>query len=443
MTLTRSSTVSLAHVRADAASRIAEILKVIYVAEVRATKRGGSKDATLANSLKALLARLGLDVSDFDPQIISALMEHQKRVCLARPRCGSCPLVSFCDVGKERVKDDRKPIAVDLFGGAGGLGFGFRKAGFRIGLAVEMDRDAAQTYRLNNPGVHVIEADVGSICASDVLNLIGLRPAVICAGPPCQSYSAAGKRATQDPRHHLFRHVLTLARDLKPDAVVIENVPGINRKIGRRSYKEIIECELGKQFAVEVHLLRAVDYGVPQLRKRYFFFGRRRTLAPLGAPPRTHKEKSHAGRLPDSPTVMDVLRGLPRREQGRSKDWARLGDGTVLWNVGTMSHAQRVIKKINEIRGGEGPLSYRRVSRAYANTIIAGHRALPVHPTLHRTLSVREAARIQGFDKDYVFLGARANQPLQVANAVPPPLARAIARHVVLRTKPASSRKAR
>lgn len=431
MTLTRSSTLSLAHVKAGAASRIAEILKVIYVAAGRDSRQDGSKDPTLATSLEALLARLGLNVDDFDPQIISALKEHQKRVCRTRPRCGSCPLVSFCEVGRQRVKHDRKPVAVDLFGGAGGLGFGFRKGGFRIGLAVEIDRDAAQTYRLNNPGVHVIEADVGSICASDVLDLVGSRPAVICAGPPCQSYSAAGRRATRDPRHHLFRHVLALARDVKPDAVLIENVPGIHRKIGRRSYKEIIECELGKQFAVEVYLLRAVDYGVPQLRNRYFFFGRRRTLAPLGAPPKTHKEKNETGNLPDSPTVMEALKGMPRRKQGQSKDWARLGDGTLLWNVGTMAHASRVIDKIKEIRGGEGPLSYRRVSRRYANTIIAGHRALPVHPTLHRTLSVREAACIQGFDKDYVFLGSRANQPLQVANAVPPPLAHAIARHLI------------
>jgi DNA (cytosine-5)-methyltransferase 1 len=321
------------------------------------------------------------------------------------------------------------------------LGSGFRNAGFRIGLAVEMDRDAAQSYRLNNPGVHVMEADVGTISSRDVLSLVGSRPAVICAGPPCQSYSAAGSRATRDPRHHLFRHILSLARDLKPKAVLIENVPGIRRKIGCKSYKDVIERELGKQFSVEVHLLRALDYGVPQLRRRYFFFGRRKRLAPFGVPSKTHKEKGHSGRLPQAPTVMDVLKELPRRQQGQSKDWARMSDGTLLWNVGTMKHAPRVIKKISEIRGTEGPLSYRRVSREYANTIVAGHRALPVHPTLHRTLSVREAACVQGFDKEYVFLGARANQPLQVANAVPPPLARAIARH--LRRKVARSRKTR
>lgn len=415
--------------RADIVSRVSEILSNVYFDVLRSDKGVRSK-ISATTLLAPMLARLDLKVEDFGKSFLKVLVAHREQVCTSRPRCGACPLVSFCVVGQSRVNASRAPVVVDLFGGAGGMGYGFRQAGFRIGLAVEKDRNAAQTYRLNNPGVHVLEADIGKLEASDVRKLTGGRPSVICAGPPCQSYSLAGKRIARDPRHNLFRHVLDLAAALRPNAVLIENVPGIRRKVGRRNYKDVIFGELQKQFAVEVHLLRAIDYGVPQIRQRYFFFGRRKKRPAFGPPPKTHRESSMEGRLPEAPTVMEALSRLPRRHQGHVKDWARLSDGRLIWNLGTMAHAERVVKKIMKIRGREGPLSYRRVSKKYATTIIAGHRALPVHPTLHRTLSVREAASIQGFPTDYAFLGSRSTQPLQVANAVPPPLAAAIARQI-------------
>ncbi|OBH47312.1 hypothetical protein A5683_25240 [Mycobacterium mantenii] len=96
-----------------------------------------------------------------------------------------------------------------------------------------------------------------------------------------------------------------------------------------------------------------------------------------------------------------------------------------------MAHSDKVLKKISLIEPGTGPISYRRLHKDLARTIVAGHRALPVHPTLDRTISVREAARIQGFEDSYTFSGPRAAQPLQVANAVPPPMAAAIARRLL------------
>src|SRR5439155_5690430 len=94
-------------------------------------------------------------------------------------------------------------------------------------------------------------------------------------------------------------------------------------------------------------------------------------------------------------------------------------------------HGPEVVRKIQKIKPGEGPISYRRLERSEARTLIAGHRALPVHPTQHRAISVREAATIQGFPRNYIFCGPRTEQPLQVANAVPPPLAEAVARTVL------------
>lgn len=98
--------------------------------------------------------------------------------------------------------------------------------------------------------------------------------------------------------------------------------------------------------------------------------------------------------------------------------------------MSTMRHSDDVIRRIASFERGKEPISYRRLDAAEARTIIAGHRALPVHPTEHRTISVREAALVQGFPLDYFFCGPRAEQPLQVANAVPPPLAAAVASHL-------------
>jgi DNA (cytosine-5)-methyltransferase 1 len=339
--------------------------------------------------------------------------------------------VSFCELGQERLRSARKtePTVVDLFAGAGGMGLGFRDAGFRVALAIENDRDAAQTYRLNHPGVPVLEVDMRRVEAEDVLAIVGARPDVVCAGPPCQSFSMAGRRANRDPRHRLYRHVLEVADALKPRVVLIENVPGVSRVMGRRSYIHTIKDELEAHYASEVRLLDASAYGVPQLRNRYFFFGRRRRTAEIGTPPTTHSLTRKAGhRL--TPTVTKALATLPRRLHGSRNDVHKIRGKVAIRNLATMLHSKRVVMRIKRIHAGEGPLSYRRIPRDYAQTIVAGHRALPVHPTAHRTISVREAARLQGFPDDYAFLGPRANQPLQVANAVPPPLARAIAQHI-------------
>jgi DNA (cytosine-5)-methyltransferase 1 len=365
--------------------------------------------------------------------LMVALGRHAERVCADEPRCGGCPLVSFCAVGAARLRAarDGTPTVLDLFAGAGGFAFGFRKEGFRVVLAVEKDRDAAQTYRLNNPGVPVWERDVTTLDAGAVADFVGDLPTVLCAGPPCQSYSAAGRRLDDDPGHTLYRYVLSFAARLQPAVVVIENVPGMTRRMeDGRVYRDIVQEEMGVLFDAECNLLDASTYGVPQLRRRFFFFGRRRGTTKIGIPDETHARENPPPGKDLTPTVIETLRGLPRRGAGCLRDFHRSPDGVVKRNVATMDHSRKVVKKIRDVRPGEGPLSYRRVHKDFARTVVAGHRALPVHPTANRALSVREAARIQGFPDSYVFLGPRASQPLQVANAIPPALARAIAAQI-------------
>ncbi len=362
------------------------------------------------------------------------LVHHGRAICRAKkPKCGDCVLVSFCPGGRETVASDGRPAVVDLFAGAGGLGYGFRNAGFRVALAVESDRHAAQTYRLNNPGVPVVEAQIDASTSSHQLTrfMPGVEQVMgLLAGPPCQGYSAAGARDPDAEGNLLYRQVARLATELQAETVCLENVPGVQRVRGHGFLDAIRQSLRDAGYATDAHLVNACDFGVPQHRARYLFLGRRGEGE--SAPPRpdaTHRShgQDSASHLPEVPTLRDVLATLPELPAGTTGEPATGPDGREYFNVETMAHSERVVAKIRGIKPGEGPISYRRLKDDEARTLIAGHRALPVHPWLDRTISVREAAAVQGFPHHYRFCGPRSTQPLQVANAVPPPLAKAVA----------------
>jgi len=367
------------------------------------------------------------------------LVHHGREVCRSQnERCGECILVSFCGRGRDAVSETNgAPVAVDLFAGAGGLGSGFRSEGYRIALAVEAERHAAQTYRLNNPGVPVVEAKISDKTRAASLRRYMPRARnvdVLLAGPPCQGYSAAGSRRPDDPQNQLFGDVARLARQLGVEYAVLENVPGVRRVNGHGFLHAIVDSLGDAGFSVAPHLLRACDFGVPQRRVRYFFLARRgRRSSPVPRPPETHRrngELPDERGLPETPALVDLLDELPVLAAGADAERLVTEDGREFLNMSTMRHSEQVIERIASFKPGEEPISYRRLGPTEARTIIAGHRALPVHPVEHRTISVREAAVVQGFPLDYFFCGPRAEQPLQVANAVPPPLAAAVARHL-------------
>ena len=367
------------------------------------------------------------------------LVHHGRATCHARkPKCGDCVLVSFCPKGREEIVNDERLAVVDVFAGAGGLGYGFMQAGFRVALAVESDRNAAQTYRLNNPGVPVIEAVIDASTSGRDLTpfMPGVEQvAALLAGPPCQGYSAAGARDPDAEGNLLYRQVAKLAAELQAETVCLENVPGVRRVRGHGFLDAILQSLREAGYATDPHLVNACDFGVPQHRARYFFLGLRgEGESPPPGPEATHRShgKDSPSHLPEVPTLRDVLAPLPELPSGARGEPAKGSDGKDYFNVETMAHSESVVAKIREIKPGEGPISYRRLKDDEARTLIAGHRALPVHPWLDRTISVREAATIQGFPHHYRFCGPRSTQPLQVANAVPPPLAEVIALHLML-----------
>ncbi|MGH9461429.1 MAG: DNA (cytosine-5-)-methyltransferase [Vicinamibacteria bacterium] len=366
------------------------------------------------------------------------LVHHGRAVCKpVQPNCHECSLVSFCKTGltRHRSRPKNPRVAVDLFSGAGSLSAGFKAAGWDILFAAEIDRPAAQTYRHNHPGTPVFETDVARLKAAEMLSVIGRRKGQITAvigGPPCQGYSAAGKRLPHAPTNYLYRPFVTLARNLGAQLVLMENVPGIQLVNGTGFVPRILAHFRRLGYSADSFLLNAAQYGVPQERRRLIFIGLAKRLgrSPTCPPPEFADPQVKRSRLPKAPTVRDVLRGLPRIRAGGGANVLTRPQGE-LYNHWGMRHSRRVIAKLRRIPRGKGPISYKRLTWRYAGTLIAGHRALPVHPGIPRTITVREAARIQTIPDSYRFLGPQWLQPLQVADAVPFLLARALARHAL------------
>lgn len=354
------------------------------------------------------------------------LIRHASVCCTPKnPKCSRCPLVSFCLGGIRRASKPHRDTltAVDLCAGAGGLSSGFRREGFHIVLAVEKEKHAAQSYRINNPGVPVLEGDIRSLRAQELLKVLSLRKGRVTAvisGPPCQGFSVAGLHKPGARRNFLFQSIAKLASGLGAKIIAMENVPGLKNVRGRSFENRILKCFKRFRFKGHAFHVDASKFGVPQRRKRLIFMCARGRF-------QVDTSSLHPPRLAEEPSVARAFRNLPRASNGSQK--ARCNCGS-MHNHRAMVHSKRVVAKIKKLKVGRSPISYRRLGLDLACTLIAGHRALPVHPRLHRTITVREAARLQTMSDNFIFLGPHAAQPLQVANIVPYRLARAIARSV-------------
>lgn len=364
--------------------------------------------------------------------------------------------------------------AVDLFVGAGGLSEGFKQAGFQILAANDFDPDSEITFRLNNPTVPFLPDPIQDITAEQLMNVAQLEKgelSVLCGGPPCQAYSVYNhQRGMHDERSGLFREYLRIVEGLMPQLVVMENVTGMTSIEKGRAVDEI-HGELGRLgYHVEHRILKAEEYGVPQQRRRIFFIGSR-INSRIDWPEPTHGDANFPLLLDDLRpfvTVWDAIGDLPPLLPQEGSDESE-------YVVGPFSEYQREsrsgsqylynhvapnLQGINRERmkhippGGSWrdlpewllPAGMKKAKRSdhtkrygrlttdgLSSTILTKcdpHWGAYIHPTQERTLTVREAARLQSFPDRVRFMGPRGEQYRQVGNAVPPLLARAVARSV-------------
>lgn len=358
--------------------------------------------------------------------------------------------------------------AIDLFCGAGGLSEGFRQAGFTVLAGNDIDAAAGETYKATHPHAEFILGPIQDVSAKRLMKAAGLKRGqldVLLGGPPCQAYSVYNhQRGMHDERASLFRQYLRIVEGLNPKWVVMENVTGIT-SIAGGTVVETIKSEFARLgYHVECRILKAEDYGVPQERRRIFFIGNRLGM-PIRFPDPTHGE----GFLQPFTKIWDAIGDLPPLQNGEKagpmeyfsepKTWFQRyarGNAALVYN-----HDAPRLKAINEERMRHIPIggSWRDIpfellppgmkkakrsdhTKRYGRmrpdglscTVLTKcdvHWGAYIHPYQNRSITVREAARIQAFPDSFVFRGSRTEQYVQVGNAVPPLLGRCVAEAIL------------
>ncbi len=376
-----------------------------------------------------------------------------------------------------------RPAAIDLFCGAGGASLGLVQAGWELRLAADANPTCRLTHTANLPG-RFLDGDLRDIDAGSLMNAANTSPGeldLLFAGPPCQGFSIIGSRVVWDERNNLFKEVLRLAAELRPRCVVIENVPGLATLAKGAYLHAILEGLSALGYEAACAELLAAQYGAPQMRWRLIIIGWR---ADLGIPagygfPRPTAGTAEIGELLPNCTIpawqtkgfvttAEAISDLPPVEAGdqvshyagppvgpfqtvmraglngelanhyaarlSSANLARLAlikpgqDWRDLPQEMLPGSMQRALRKDHTRR-------YRRmtwdgVPRAVITRFRDPKSGEYTHPEQDRTITIREAARLQGFPDRFVFHGDRSSQYDQVGNAVPVPLAEAIAAEI-------------
>ncbi|MDD1415927.1 DNA cytosine methyltransferase [Dolichospermum sp. ST_con] len=365
----------------------------------------------------------------------------------------------------------KRPIAVDLFAGAGGMTLGFEQAGFDILASVEIDPIHCAIHKFNFPFWTVLCKSVEDITGKEIRNSSQIHNQeidVVFGGPPCQGFSLMGKRSFDDPRNSLVFHFIRLVLELQPKFFVIENVKGMTVGKHKEFIGEIIDKFENNGYKVNhtYQVLNAANYGVPQNRERLFLLGCRQDLELPNYPEKITFSNQK------SPTVWEALQDLPAIEsypELSQQDWVfaefgqpsnyakKLRNLTIEKN--NYSYQRQYDHKLltSSLRTNHSPESMERfastphgkiekISRFHkldpdglCNTLRAGTPSnkgaftspRPIHPFIPRCITVREAARLHSYPDWFRFHPTKWHGFRQIGNSVPPLLAQAVAEEII------------
>lgn len=355
-----------------------------------------------------------------------------------------------------------RPIAVDLFAGAGGLSLGFEQAGFDIMASVEIDPIHCSAHKYNFPMCKTICRSVVDVTGEYVREVSGIGEKeidVVIGGAPCQGFSLIGKRALDDDRNKLVYHYVRLVLELKPKYFVFENVKGLTVGKHKQFLVEIMDAfkDGGYDVVSDYKVLNAADYGVPQDRRRLFLMGGRKGIA----------LPSYPEPLSIRTTVGDAIGDIPDAEKypelwGRDWVYAKFGEQSLyssyLHGVGkdpSDFSYPRIFNKdkltcslltdhsdisrgrfVETLPDTVEPISrFKKLSmNGLCNTLRAGTASdrgaftspRPIHPIYPRVITVREAARLHSYPDWFRFHVTKWHGFRQVGNSVPPMLARSV-----------------
>lgn len=375
--------------------------------------------------------------------------------------------------------DASRPIAIDLFAGAGGLSLGFEQAGYDIAAAVEFDPIHAAVHEFNFPYSTTFCRDAATITGDEIRSRSGIGDRevhVVAGGPPCQGISLMGKRAIDDPRNALLKEFARLVGELRPRYFVMENVAGLVVGSYRQLLDEVVEIMEGQGYRMVLpyKVLNASDFGAPQSRRRVILIGAREDVPLPAYPSATHTPRSIKGtvtessKLPLGPSVWDAIGDLPDADEfhvllesdevevclGEASDYAaalrgitrerddysraRIHDPRWMTSSARTVHSELSVSRFARTPPGSTE-SVSRFLRLHpdgiSNTLRAGtasdrgaHTApRPIHPVFPRVITVREAARLHGYPDWFRFHRTKWNGFREIGNSVPARLARAIA----------------
>lgn len=357
---------------------------------------------------------------------------------------------------------------VDLFCGAGGMSWGLEQTGFSVIAGLDFDKYALRTFARNHPYARTFAVDLGELDARAWLRGMSLQPGdidCIVGGPPCQGFSKNVPRTNrflEDPRNLLVRKFLEFVRATSPKTVIMENVAELVNAFDRAFTAEILEALNDMGYYADVEIIDAATLGVPQHRRRAFFFGSRRKKPSF--PEQTHWPGDEMLPLFSNEqrvyvTVWEAIGDLPSLKHGEGKSPAEYelppltpyqdlmrSKATLLYN-----HVARVLEptqyeRLSSLAPGEGAkelpehlkpkghysgaygrLTKDMVCRTLTRWMFHPGSGRYGHPIDIRTITIREAARLQSFSDDFVFEGSFNQASSQIGNAVPPLIMRAFA----------------
>jgi DNA (cytosine-5)-methyltransferase 1 len=331
---------------------------------------------------------------------------------------------------------------IDCFCGAGGLSLGFKNVGFQLIYSFDNDKASVETYK-HNIDSHAWIEDVKYVSKLSIEDKIGAsleNLEGIIGGPPCQGFSVQRRGSNEDPRNQLVNEFVRLALEIKPRFFLMENVQGLLSTRGLPYFNALNEKCSKAGYYMHTGKLNALDFGVPQNRKRVFVLGELvkggLTRFSLPSPP-VHKKV---------PTVRDAIFDLMRKTE----------EDVPNHRADKLSPIN--LRRIRSIKQGQGRDSLPPDLQLKTHLKNTKHRHLDVygrmswdapsptitarfdsfsrgrfgHPQLDRTITLREGARLQSFPDDFVFEGTKVEVARQIGNAVPPLLATALAKQVRL-----------
>lgn len=344
-----------------------------------------------------------------------------------------------------------KYIGIDIFSGAGGLSLGAINAGIKISVALEMEINAARTFKRNHPETNVIVEDIRSV---NIENLKFKSPFIIFGGPPCQGFSVSNRqtRSLDNENNTLFEEFIRFVNTMRPKWFLFENVEGIVSFNKGKTVKTICEIFENIGYSIKWKVLNASEYGVPQDRNRFIMVGNRVGID-FTFPPKYSTKVSVDDAISDLPVLEngDMIDSLPYRKNATPYG-KELRNGSKFSQQNYVSrNKDYVVERYPYIKPGQNWKAipeylmenykdktrchsgiYKRLNPDKPSVVISNYRKnMLIHPEQQRGLSVREAARLQSFPDNFVFEGSLMHIQQQIGNAVPPKLAEAIFKQII------------